>query len=448
MIGDVEPLIREELARAVPTPLAARADWPDVRRRAGDRNGRHRVLGAVVVAAVLAGVAVSPLGGTISNTLDGFSDWLTGTPGEDVAPSKQRAFEKATPFAGDPRLRELLKVDLDGRQFFLYGFETRQVVCLRVAVRALEGVGPQAACVSRADLRRSADLVLPVKANLSVGHIGPLPRTADDPLTVPKYLLTFGVAAGEVRRVAVETDRGATPAVVGNGAFLHVVAPGRRGVWARSVRATTSTGRAQIVPISVNASGQPSLRTGLRARGPATVERKVTGGTISWFARREARGVAARAASLRQNCCTGFARIVYPDPDDFLGVAIGDKTLPSSDAPPPFGPIPADAICVGLVSGSGFGVGCQDPDTLFQRGPLALSWGFSGAGQQSWIVSGIASDDVARIEVFLGNGEHWRAPLRDNATAFRVQRAKFPARIVGYDAAGRVIDVKTIRGGG
>jgi len=78
--------------------------------------------------------------------------------------------------------------------------------------------------------------------------------------------------------------------------------------------------------------------------------------------------------------------------------------------------------------------------------PLELTWGFSGGGQQFWIVSGVASDAVARIEVFLGNGERWRAPLRDNATAFRVQRAKFPVRIVGYDAAGRVIDVKTIRG--
>ncbi|MEJ7569339.1 MAG: hypothetical protein WKF41_13860 [Gaiellaceae bacterium] len=447
---DVEPLVREELEQLVPAVSAGRADWRDVRRRAGSPNGRRRAIVAVLVAAVGAGaVAVSPLGGAISNTLGGFSDWLTGTPGADVSPSKQRAFEHATPFAGDPRLRELLKVDLDGRQFFLYGFETRQVVCLRIAVRSLEGAGPQAACVSRVDLRRSDDLVLPVKANLSVGHVGTLPRAVGDPPTVPKYLLTFGVAAAEVMKVAVETDRGATPAVVGNGAFLHVVSPGRRGVWARAVKATTGAGRSQVVPLSVNVSGQPSLRTGLRARGPATVEREVNGGTIGWVARRESRGVSARGARLRQNCCTGFARIVYPDPNDFLGVAIGDLTLRSSDAPPqpPGFALPADAICVGLVSGSGFGLGCRDPDTLFQRGPLALTWGFSGAGQQTWIVSGIASDDVARIEVFLGNGERWQAPLRDNATAFRVQRAKFPARIVAYDNTGRVIDVKTIRDG-
>jgi hypothetical protein len=49
------------------------------------------------------------------------------------------SFENATPFVGSPRLRDLLKVDLAGRVFFLYGFETKQVVCLRVAVRSLEG---------------------------------------------------------------------------------------------------------------------------------------------------------------------------------------------------------------------------------------------------------------------------------------------------------------------
>ena len=443
---DVEPLVREELERLTPPTSAERADWMDVRRRAGERKTRRRALAAVIVAAVV-GAAASPLGGAISNTLEGFSDWLTGTPGEDVAPSKQKAFEQATPFAGEPRLRELLKVELEGREFFLYGFQTKQIVCLRVAVKSLEGVGPQAACVSRVDLRRSRDLVLPVKANMSVGHVGPLPRAVDDPPTVPRYLLTFGVAAAEVSNVSVTTDRGVTPAAVGNGAFLHVAVPGRRGVWARSVRATTAGGGSHVVPISVQASGQPALRTGFRVRGPAKVERTIAGGTIGWFARREPRGVSARTVGLREGCCTGFVRVVYPDPDDFLGVAIGDKTFVRGSPAFPGRSIPEEAICVGLVSRGGFGGGCRDLEQLFERTPLAVTWGFSGGGQQIWIVSGVASDDVARIEVFLGNGERWRAPLRDNATAFRVQRAKFPARVVAYDAAGRVIDVRTISGG-
>jgi aryl-alcohol dehydrogenase-like predicted oxidoreductase len=58
----------------------------------------------------------------------------------------------------------------------------------------------------------------------------------------------------------------------------------------------------------------------------------------------------------------------------------------------------------------------------------------------------LSADEVARIEVFEGDGSHWPAPLRDNATAFRVQRARFPVRIVAYDAAGRVIGMRTVHG--
>jgi hypothetical protein len=112
-------------------------------------------------------------------------------------------------------------------------------------------------------------------------------------------------------------------------------------------------------------------------------------------------------------------------------------------------PSPENAICHGLVSAGGFGAGCTELENLFRTGvgPLALSWGFSGAGQQISIVSGLVSDDVVRIEVFQGDGRRWRAPLRDNATAFRVQRAKFPIRVVGSDAEDRAIAVRTIRGG-
>ena len=445
---DVEPLIRDELELAVPEPSLARADWQDVRRRAGHANRRRRALtGAVALAAVVGGVAVSPLGGAISSTLGGFSDWLSGTPGKPVEEKTQQAFEQATSFPGNPQLHEILELNLEGRRFFLYGFETRQVVCLRVAVRAIDGAGPQAACVSRADLRRSGDLVLPVKANLTVGRIGRPPRLATDPPTTPRYLLTFGIAAAEVTRISVEADSGSTAAVVRNGAFLHVLEPGRRGNWSRSITAATAAGRTEVVPISLNVSGQPPLRTGYNARGPATVEREITGGRIGWFERKEPRGVPAKGLGGRLDCCTGFARVVYPDPNDFLGVAIGDRTLIARQIrQSPHFPAGENVICTGLVSRGGFGGSCRDASRLFGAGPLDLGWGFSGGGQQFWIVSGLASDDVARIEVFLGNGDRWRAPLRDNVTAFRVQRVKFPLRIVGYDDVGKVIAVRTISG--
>jgi hypothetical protein len=447
---DVEPLIREELERRVPLVDSGIASWPDILRRSGEtqRRRRRRLTATIVTGAAVASLAISPLGGAVTRAVGGFSDWLIGTPGTPTPPAVQRQFDTSSPFPGNPRLRELLHVTLDGRRFVLYGFATRQVVCLRAAIGALAGAGPQAACVSRADLRRSHDLVLPVKANLAFGHLGRLPRSVRDLPTLPRYVLTFGVAAHDVMSVSVLTDRGTSRAALRNGAFLHVFRPRRRGVWARAVVARSATRRADVVPLSVQVSGQPSLRTGMGPQGPSKVNRRVTGGTIGWFVHRDSRGLSPAQAHLKmQGCCRGYARVVQPDPGDFLRVLISDRftsPIPRRVPRPKRG---EHRICFGVLTRGGFGESCTTLENLFREGPLALSWGFSGAGEQLWLVEGLASDDVTRIEVFLASGEHWQAPLRDNATIFRVQRAKFPARIVAYDAGGRVIAVRTIRGG-
>ena len=450
-MNDLEQEIRAGLDEALPAvPLELR-DWEGVLARAGEparRRRRRRISGVVLVGGLLAALAVTPLGGAIVRGVGGFSDWLSGTPGSSVSPEAQRRFEAAARFPNDPELKQLLRIDLDGRLFYLYGFETGNVVCLRVAVRAVAGAGPESACVSRSDLRRSGDLILPVKANLSVGHIGRLPRSPTDPPTVPRYLLTFGIAAAEVDRVTVQADSGSSAAAVRNGAFLHVLEPGRRGIWARTVTAATGDGRTGVVPISVQASGQPPPVTKLRLQGPAAIEREVRNGTIGWFDRREPRGISAAEAGLGRGrpCCAGFVRVIYPDPGDFLGVAVGDKTLWAMPRSSRF-PRVDDSICFGLLTRGTSSAACRPKATTFAGSPLNLGWGFSGGGQQIWIVSGVVSDDVARLRVFLGDGGQWDAPLRDNATAFRIQRAKFPVRLVAYDEAGRIVGNQVIMGG-
>jgi hypothetical protein len=446
---DVDPLIRDELNEDVPAVPSELRDWEDVLARAGEparrRRARRRLTGLALAGATVAMLAVTPLGGAIARGVGGFSDWLVGTPGNPVAAEAQRTFEDVTRFPNDPQLRQLLRVEVGGRPFFLYGFETGDVVCLRVAVRAPAVEGAQSACVSRDDLRRSDDLILPVKGNLGVGQVGPIPRNPDDPPTVPRYRLSFGVAAAEVRRVTVQTDDGRSAASVGNGAFLHVFEPGRRGNWARSVTATTGDARTSVVPISIQASGQPSLSTGFPIRGPAHVEREVRDGSIGWFDRREPRGISAREAGLTRGfaCCTGFVRVIHPDPGDFLAVAVGDGTL----AGPAMRLRGREVFCHGLVTRGTSSAACAPREHLFRKQPLHLGWGFSGSGQQIWIVSGLVSDQVRRLRVFVGSGETWDAPLRDNATVFRVQRAKFPLRIVAYDAQGRIVGIQSVRGG-
>jgi hypothetical protein len=449
---DVEPMIRDELERRVPRVGSEIANWPDILRRSGEtqRRRRRRLTSTIIIGGVVFGLALSPLGGAVSRVVGGFSDWLLGTPGTPTSPVVQRQFDTAQ-FPGNPQLHELLRVTLEGHRFVLYGFATRQVVCLRLAVKAL-GAGPQTACVSRADLKRSGDLVLPVKANVTVGHIGRLPRSGRDRPTLPKYLLTFGVAAHRVVSVGVRSDRGTSPAVLRNGAFLHVFRPSRRGIWARAIVARNATGRTEATPLSVQVSNQPELRSGLRPHGPSRVDRVVTGGTIGWFIHREARGLSPAQAHVNfRGCCHGYTRLIQPDPDDFLLMLISDHSpipIPSSTHRRLLIPQPKPdehRICLGALTHSGIGSGCTTLEELFSEGPLAISWGFSGVGQQLWLVQGLASDDVTRIEVFLGTGQHWRAPLRDNATVFRVPRAKFPVRVVAYDAAGRVVAVQTIR---
>ena len=126
-----------------------------------------------------------------------------------------------------------------------------------------------------------------------------------------------------------------------------------------------------------------------------------------------------------------FARLVQPDPADFLRVVVARTK--------------AGATCYYEVSRGGVGGTCLPDDQLFRKLPFTPGYGYAGVGSQFIVASGIVSDDVGRLELFLGNGDVQRVALRDNAYAARIQRAKLPGRLVAYDSAGRVIGVETIR---
>jgi hypothetical protein len=82
----------------------------------------------------------------------------------------------------------------------------------------------------------------------------------------------------------------------------------------------------------------------------------------------------------------------------------------------------------------------------FLEGPLTASWEYIGAGRQFLLGSGIATDEVARVELFLATGERRSVPLRDNVFVARALRARFPVRLVAYDRAGRIIGIQAHRG--
>jgi hypothetical protein len=425
-------MIRTELERRFPLPDASRADWEDALSRAGiPRSRRRPLVGAAFAALVVAiTVAATPLGAGLTNAVGEFSHWLTGKPGTTAPTAEQHAFERWLrgewfAFPKRPELRTLLHSRVGTTDYRLYGFRSGDAICLRLSVRWREREGSSLNCVSRAELERSRDLLVTVKANVRFGRVGPR--------HLPRAVATFGFVADHVRDVSLATDRRTTPARVRSGAFLNVLKRPLRGEWVRAALARDDRGRRQRLQIVVIGGGVPAAGS-QRARGPAGIEREVTDGTIQWFVRREPRGEPVSPDLRRVLGGPGleigdFARIVEADPNDFR------RTILAERAGRP------DEFCEFALPGGGGS--CGAVAGLFAVTPLRLSW-TTGRDEQFWIVQGLASDDVARVDAFLATAERRPLALANNVVAGQIPAAKLPARIVGYDARGRVISVTKI----
>lgn len=171
--------------------------------------------------------------------------------------------------------------------------------------------------------------------------------------------------------------------------------------------------------------------------GPTQVERTLESGSIGWLERREPRGDPLADGSLGDRMV--FGRLLRPDPNSFMRVRIALVAANSS----------ADdglTLCYGVLHGvPGRAYLCLPFRDYFGRSnPSALRVGAEQfGGNQYSLVSGIASDEVARIELFLATGERFSVPLKDNVFFAQAARAKFPARVVAYDSLGAVVGVQT-----
>lgn len=77
---------------------------------------------------------------------------------------------------------------------------------------------------------------------------------------------------------------------------------------------------------------------------------------------------------------------------------------------------------------------------VFERTPIPTT--LSGGGAGAFVtVSGVASDEVARLEALLADGQRAEVPFKDNTFIVDLPRANLPARLIAYDTAGRVIHV-------
>jgi hypothetical protein len=261
----------------------------------------------------------------------------------------------------------------------------------------------------------------------------------------------FGLLADGMRGVELKSNRGrASKAIVANHAFLAITARPPLGVLTRELTVISKDGDRLAVPFApaVYVGDEPTVTPGTAPPGPQEVERQVEGGTIGWLLRREPRGQSLKEAGLagRRLFHSGvgwqlrFARVVKPDhPSGLARVAVG---LLHFEAPAGTPFVSHDAICTTAVMPVGGGGMCPGPvDRLFLFGPFSYGMAYGG-GAQYVSLDGLASDDVARMEMFLASGERMALPLKDNVFRAEVQRLKFPIRLVAYDSDDRVIGIR------
>jgi len=435
--------LESTLDRLVPV-APVDGDWSAIVRAAGRRSRRRRLTAVGVAVAALV-VGVSPVGGAIADGVGDFSSWLRGEPGAPAAESDQAAFDEANSrsWAGFPpgtKLRRLISATAGGHEIDLFGFRSGDSLCLRIVGRGLNG-SPALSCAPLDALEHAAAPVVVVQADHAMGlasHVSP----SGDPVA-PQAQATFGIVADGVREVELVADDGTHRATVAANAFLYVAERPKVGTRVRKVFALDAQGRRTEVPFA----SAPFDRwdwpapTHDRPAGPSRVERKVEGGEIGWVLRREDRGETPpadapymRAPMLRN---VEFARLVTPDPDGRLRMLVTTGWLPADTAHRE-----RRSLCAFVVSENGGGGGCNPLDDPFPIAPFWLGEFVAEGGDQYATLSGLASDDVARLELFLATGESQPIPLRDNAWAIRAARADRPYRVVAYDRQGLIIGIQ------
>ncbi|MFN2471641.1 MAG: hypothetical protein ABR583_11785 [Gaiellaceae bacterium] len=438
--------LRDELQRLVPLPTDRHASWPDVLRRGATppvplrRGRRRRVALALAATTLIVALPATPVGGALARGLGDFSAWLTGLPGDPASESVQQDFERSNArswaqFPPGTQLRRLISTEAAGGSFVLYGFRVGESLCLRPEVHGIRARGAATGCAPLGELRRANAPVLVVVTDYGFGRQDVAPT--EEGLIPARASATFGIVADGVEAVELATDQGSERAVVANNAFLQVTPSPSLGLRTKNALAIRNDGTRVSIPVAQSPfdDDQPEAQPGVPP-GPQGIERHVTEGTIGWLVRREPHGESPDEAGLedrpflfgRMPAAEGFARVVRPDPAGYMRVALSIADFQNGSS-----------VCSFLVMRGGAGGGCSPLGRMFERSPF--TWGISVAfgGDQYAVLHGLASDDVARMEMFLASGECVAVPLADNAFVVEAARTTFPLRLVAYDEAGRVI---------
>jgi hypothetical protein len=408
--------------------------WDDVAARVGAQP-RFRWKVAAVALAVLATsafVAGAFAQEQLHNGLDRLSSWAGQQPGSPD-PEQQAAFdiENAGAYAHFPtgtRVGRLLHADVGSRSFDLLGFRAGTDLCLRVVPSPIPRQRSAPECVPQSELTRLGKPIAAVG-----GHIrARLPDGSG--LTV-----VYGLASDAIRSVDVLADgRLLGAADVDNNAFLYA-APDRPGSPVEGpalvVRAEDANGVAAEVPIASGPSfsrAQPSALPALP--GPDRVERTLTNGSIGWLESGEARGEP------------------FTWPDDYPQRVVHSRLIrPDASSAMRFGLAYAEGTTAN-TRGGWYCLAWLWPlikDSLVSycgraeavNAGISYTGALSSSGVQFPLRVGMASDQVARIELFRADGSSQPVPLVDNVFTFQTWRLD-PVKLVAYDDQNRVVTIE------
>jgi hypothetical protein len=443
---EFDPTVANALERYAPTGEGdGDGDWDAIVERANGRYPKRRRLIAAITlvgAAIVLGMA-TPLGGALADAVGDFSRWLSGTPGDPVSDDEQRAFDDANArswiaFPGSPKLRRLIRTEFDGLTYDLVGFRSAGSLCIRVTV-AGEVHDKRLTCAPVDELRHDDVPVRVLLADWGVGKGDKEETIGFDTYTSSRAQVTAGIAADGVRTLELVDDQGTHRVEAASNAFLYVADRPDVGQRVTHIRAHLQDGRAIGVPFTMPPSGAGGGFGGAAGEpgGPTKVERVVRTGRIGWVDRREERGDPiddrVKVHLFRH---IDFGRILTPDPGNpkRVAITIGPGGIDPNRAARP-------TLCETLLGSDGTAAGgCLVP--TFSHGPFSFGYSVTGAGDQYATFAGVASDDVARLELYTATGNRIDVPLRDNTFLADVALARLPAKMVGYDSEGRVIGIQ------
>lgn len=408
-----------------------------------------RLAVAIATAAALVGaLAATPPGlALVSDIHDWFSSWRDGRPGEAATPQQEAEFG-AENVASYSRFREGTQLGVlgttvrDGVRVDLFGLRDGGALCLRIARHdAKHPPMPQCAAISELERKQWPAALVVSDQGLWL-----------DEAAGKRVSASYGVAADDVTAIELASAAGERFRVTPehNGFFVLRDLP--HGAWITddpivSLTAVDRDGHRASVPVFQwlirGTSGNSLPPAKVEMPGPAVPDYLPGPSGVGWLARGEARGEPFdnRDRLIHAMGEIKFSRAIQPDPKLAFRVGLtvveiideqyarpgsrGETWLCTSALSP---------LAAGDLSGS-----CGPLATWFADRPLLTA--LPTMGQQFTTVTGVASDDVARLSLILHDGTRLEVALADNVFAEQVASVDFPAKLVGYDAFGRVIAV-------